>query len=217
MSQNLSITSRESITYDRDDFWVTSSNKQLNFVQHIKTLLKIDGEAAVVVPDNVLFEGGTGETVRRNLLQQMDLHTILRLPTGVFYAQGVKANVIFFDKKEASEEPWTKKVWIYDLRTNMKFTLKTNPLKYEDLKDFVKCYNPPNRYDRQETERFKAFTYEEIMKRDKVSLDIFWLKDESLEDLENLPPPEEIAAEIVENLQAALEEFTSIYEELQKE
>ncbi len=209
--------SRESITYERDDFWVTSSNKQLNFVQHIKTLLKIDGEAAVVVPDNVLFEGGAGETVRRNLLQQMDLHTILRLPTGVFYAQGVKANVIFFDKKEASEDPWTKKVWIYDLRTNMKFTLKTNPLKYEDLKDFIKCYNPPNRYDRHETERFKAFTYEEIMQRDKVSLDIFWLKDESLKDLENLPPPEEIAAEIVENLQAALEEFTSIYEELQKD
>jgi len=205
---------KESINYERDDFWVTSSNKQLNFVQHIKTLLKINGEAAVVVPDNVLFEGGAGETVRRKLLEQMDLHTILRLPTGIFYAQGVKANVIFFDKKPASEEPWTKEVWIYDFRTNKKFTLKQNPLTYEDLKDFIKCYNPANPKDRVETERFKRFTYDEIMQRDKVSLDIFWLRDESLEDLENLPPPEEIAAEIVENLQAALDEFTSIYEEL---
>ncbi len=144
----------------------------------------------------------------------MDLHTILRLPTGIFYAQGVKANVIFFDKKPASEDPWTKEVWIYDFRTNIKFTLKKNPLTYEDLKDFVKSYNPANPKDRKETERFKKFTYEEIMQRDKVSLDIFWLKDESLEDLENLPPPEEIAAEIVENLQAALEEFSSVYEEL---
>jgi len=202
------------LSYSRDDFWITSSNKQLNFVQHIKTIMKINGRAAVVVPDNVLFEGGAGETIRRKLLDDFDLHTILRLPTGIFYAQGVKANVIFFDKKPASADPWTQKVWYYDLRTNKKFTLKTNPLKFKDLEDFINCYQAGDRSKREDTERFKPYTYEEIVQRDKVSLDIFWLKDESLEDLENLPPPEEIAYEIVENLQVALDEFSAIYEEL---
>ena len=186
-------------------------------MQHVRTLLKINGRAAIVVPDNVLFEGGAGETVRRKLLQDCDVHTLLRLPTGVFYAQGVKANVLFFDRKPASERPWTEKLWIYDLRTNQHFTLKTNPLKFEDLQDFIKCYNPDNRHQRQETDRFKAFTYEELMQRDKASLDIFWLKDESLEDSDNLPEPEVLAAEIVENLEAALEQFKSIYEELGKD
>ena len=142
------------------------------------------------------------------------MHTLLRLPTGLFYAQGVKANVLFFEKKAASEKPWTDKLWIYDLRTNTHFTLKTNPLNYEDLEDFIKCYNPANRFERQETERFKVFTYDEIMKRDKVSLDIFWLKDESLEDSANLPAPEILAREIADNLEAALEQFNSIFEEL---
>ncbi|MDI6897161.1 MAG: N-6 DNA methylase [Methanocella conradii] len=205
---------RESLTYERPDFWATTSNKQLNFLQHVKTLLKENGRAAIVVPDNVLFEGGAGETVRKKLLETCDVHTLLRLPTGIFYAQGVKANVLFFDKKPASERPWTEKLWIYDLRTNMHFTLKTNPLKYDDLQDFIKCYNPENRHDRKESERFKAFTYEELMKRDKVNLDIFWLKDESLEDSENLPAPEIIAREIIENLEAALEQFRGIEEEL---
>jgi type I restriction enzyme M protein len=167
-----------------------------------------------VVPDNVLFEGGAGETVRRNLLHECDVHTLLRLPTGVFYAQGVKANVLFFDRKPASENPWTDKLWIYDLRTNQHFTLKTNPLKLKDLQDFIKCYNPDNRHERTETERFHEFSYDELIKRDKASLDIFWLKDESLEDSENLPEPEVLAAEIVENLETALEQFKSIYEEL---
>jgi len=205
---------REALTYERDDFWATTSNKQLNFVQHIATLLKINGRAAVVVPDNVLFEGGAGETVRRRLLAGFDVHTLLRLPTGVFYAQGVKANVIFFDKKPGREKPWTEKVWIYDLRTNMHFTLKTNPLRYEDLQDFIKCYNPENRHEREETERFKSFPYGEIMQRDKVSLDTFWLRDESLEDTENLPDPDVLAQEIMENLEAALMQFSSIVEEL---
>ena len=172
--------SKESIVYERNDFWATTSNKQLNFVQHIKSLLNIGGQAAMVIPDNVLFEGGAGETIRRKLLHECDVHTLLRLPTGVFYAQGVKANVIFFDRKSASETPWTKKLWIYDLRTNKHFTLKTSPLKYEDLKDFIKCYNPNNRHKRKETDRFKSFTYDELIQRDKVSLDIFWLRDESL-------------------------------------
>lgn len=207
--------SREAISYERQDFWATTSNKQLNFVQHIKSLLKINGSAAVVVPDNVLFEGGAGETVRRKLLQEYDVHTLLRLPTGVFYAQGVKANVIFFDRKPASEKVWTERLWIYDLRTNKHFTLKTNPLTYHDLEDFIKCYHPENRHDRQESERFKAFTYNELIQRDKVSLDIFWLKDESLEDMENLPDPDVLAAEIADNLEAALEQFRGIVDDLE--
>ena len=208
---------KESLIYERQDFWATTSNKQLNFLQHVKTLLKINGKAAIVIPDNVLFEGGAGETIRRKLLAECDVHTLLRLPTGVFYAQGVKANVLFFDRKPASEKSWTEKLWIYDLRTNKNFTLKTHPLRYEDLEDFIRCYNPEKRFERQETERFKAFTYDELMKRDKLSLDIFWLKDESLEDSENLPDPNVLAKEISENLETALEQFSSIYEDLEKE
>ncbi len=201
---------RETLTYERQDFWATTSNKQLNFVQHAKTLLNINGSAAIVVPDNVLFEGGAGETVRRKLLAECDVHTLLRLPTGIFYAQGVKANVLFFDRKPASETPWTQKLWIYDFRTNVHFTLKTNTLKFDDLQDFIKCYNPENRFERKETERFRAFDYADLIQRDKASLDIFWLKDESLEDSENLPDPDVLAREIVENLEGALEQFSSV-------
>ena len=207
---------REALSYNRQDFWATTSNKQLNFLQHVRNLLKINGRAAIVVPDNVLFEGGAGETVRRKLLQDCDVHTLLRLPTGVFYAQGVKANVLFFDRKPASETSWTEKLWIYDLRTNQHFTLKTNPLKLENLQDFIKCYNPDNRHDRKETERFRAFGYEELMQRDKASLDIFWLKDESLEDSDNLPDPVMLAREIVESLETALEQFRGIEDELEE-
>jgi type I restriction enzyme M protein len=206
--------SKESLTYFRDDFWATTSNKQLNFLQHVKSLLKINGRAAIVVPDNVLFEGGAGETVRRKLLHECDVHTLLRLPTGIFYAQGVKANVLFFDRMPASEKPWTKKLWIYDFRTNQHFTLKTNPLKRPDLDDFVTCYHAENRHKRKETDQFKSFTYEDLIKRDKASLDIFWLKDESLEDSANLPAPDVIAQEIVEDLQAALDEFALIAADL---
>jgi type I restriction enzyme M protein len=207
---------KESLTYERQDFWATTSNKQLNFLQHVKTLLTINGKVAIVVPDNVLFEGGAGETVRRKLLAECDVHTLLRLPTGVFYAQGVKANVLFFDKKPGREEHWTEKLWIYDLRTNQHFTLKTNTLGYDDLRDFIKCYHADNRFERQETERYRCFTYDELIKRDKASLDIFWLKDDSLEDSANLPAPEVIAQEIAENLEAALEQFQEIYGELGK-
>ena len=206
--------SKESLIYEREDFWATTSNKQLNFLQHVKSLLKINGRAAIVVPDNVLFEGGAGETIRRKLLHECDVHTLLRLPTGIFYAPGVKANVLFFDRKPASEKPWTETLWVYDLRTNKHFTLKQNPLTFEDLQDFLKCYNPKNRHERKETERFRAFSYNELMKRDKVNLDIFWLKDESLEEAENLPDPEILASEIVENLEAALEQFSAIVEEV---
>jgi len=205
---------REALSYNRQDFWATTSNKQLNFVQHIRSILKIDGRAAVVVPDNVLFEGGAGETIRKRLLTSCDVHTLLRLPTGIFYAQGVKANVVFFDNKPAGKDPWTKELWIYDLRTNIHFTLKTNRMSGESLTDFVKCYNPENRHKRKETERFKKFSYGEIAARDKTNLDIFWLKDDSLGDMENLPAPEVLALEIVENLEAGLNSFKEIVESL---
>jgi type I restriction enzyme M protein len=201
---------KETLVYERQDFWATTSNKQLNFLQHVKTILKINGKAAIVVPDNVLFEGGAGETIRKRLLSDCEVHTILRLPTGIFYAQGVKANVLFFDKKSASEKPWTDKLWIYDMRTNKHFKLKTNALKYEDLQDFIKCYNSKNKFERIETDRFKSFTYDDLIKRDKANLDIFWLKDESLEDSDNLPEPSIIAREIVENLESVLEQFEEI-------
>ena len=212
---------RESTTIVRDDFWASTSNKQLNFVQHVKTLLEINGRAAVVVPDNVLFEGGAGETVRRKLLHECDVHTLLRLPTGIFYAQGVKANVLFFDRRPASETPWTKQLWIYDLRTNMDFTLKTNPLAKDDLKEFIVCYNPDNRNKRKATfteknpeGRWRSFAYDELMARDKVNLDIFSLRDESLEDSANLPNPDVLALGIVEDLKAALAQFESIEDDL---
>jgi type I restriction enzyme M protein len=208
--------SREALTYYRDDFWATTSNKQLNFVQHVKSLLKIHARAAVVVPDNILFEGGAGETVRRKLPHECDVHTLLRLPTGVFYAQGVKANVLFFDRKPASETPWTKSLWIYDFRTNQHFTLKTNSLQRVELDDFVSCYHPENRHKRKETERFKSFSYEDLVKRDKANLDIFWLKDDSLEDSANLPDPGVIALEIAEDLEAALDQFSQIAADLKK-
>lgn len=217
-------TRREAQTIVRDDFWATTSNKQLNFVQHIKTILQIHGKAAVVVPDNVLFEGGAGETIRRKLLHECDVHTLLRLPTGVFYAQGVKANVLFFDRKPASATPWTKQLWIYDLRTNKEFTLKQNPLTRTDLDEFVTCFNPSNRHQRTATwssdnpdGRWRSYTYDELLARDKVSLDIFWLRDESLEDSANLPEPDVLAIEIVQDLQAALEQFAAIAEDLEAE
>src|SRR5215216_3115742 len=205
----------ESQIYERDDFWATTSNKQLNFLQHVKSLLKIGGTAAVVVPDNVLFEGGAGETVRRRLLREYDVHTLLRLPTGIFYAQGVKANVLFFERKPASATPWTKDLWIYDLRTNKTFTLKTKTLKRSDLDDFVEAYKPGNTDERSESERFKRWSYDDLEARPGLNLDIFWLRDESLEDSQSLQPPDVIAAEIVENLEAALEQFSEIYEELE--
>ncbi|MFN0313445.1 MAG: N-6 DNA methylase, partial [Burkholderiales bacterium] len=184
---------------------------------------------------------------RRKLLHECDVHTLLRLPTGLFYAQGVKANVLFLEKKPASETPWTKRLWIYDLRTNVHFTLKTNPLKREDLDEFVKCYNSANRHERKATwfdeaapsskagplpnpppraregmkgeavgalGRWRAYDYDELIARDKASLDIFWLRDESLTDSDNLPPPDVIAQEIVDDLEAALEQFRLIAADL---
>lgn len=209
---------REDREIERQDFVATTSNKQLNFGQHIMTILDTNGRAAVVLPDNVLFEGGAGETIRRKLLTDFDLHTMLRLPTGIFYAQGVKANVLFFDKKVARPgQPWTERLWVYDLRTNKHFTLKQNPLRRADLDDFVTAYKPEDRGQREESERWKSFTYDEITARDKANLDVTWLRDESLEDLDNLPSPEILAREIVEDLSAALAEFEAVAAALEEQ
>ena len=201
---------RDALTYERQDFWETTSNKQLNFLQHIVSMLKVAGKAAVVLPDNVLFEGGAGEKIRRKLLENCDVHTILRLPTGIFYAQGVKANVVFFDNAPKDGRVHTKGIWFYDLRTNKHFTLKTHTLKLADLQDFITCYNPENRHQRVATERFKLFSYEELMAREKASLDIFWLKDNSLDNLDDLPPPDVLQQEIIEHLEAALSAFRNV-------
>jgi type I restriction enzyme M protein len=209
---------KEDLVYNRQDFWATSSNKQLNFLQHIRSLLKTTGRAAVVLPDNVLFEGGSGEIVRKRLMETTELHTILRLPTGIFYANGVKANVLFFDNRPASKETATKDVWYYDYRTNIHHTLKRKPLRLEDLAEFIACYNPGNRQKRKETwhpeknpkGRWRKYSYEELITRDKTSLDLFWLKDDSLTDLDNLPEPADLAEEIIENIEAGLASFRAV-------
>jgi type I restriction enzyme M protein len=212
---------RQDLSYNRQDFWAGTSNKQLNFLQHIRSLLKITGQAAVVLPDNVLFEGGAGETVRKELMRSTDLHTILRLPTGIFYAQGVKANVLFFDNKPAAREPWTHEIWIYDYRTNVHHTLKKKTIGLEDLQPFIDAYCPGERQKRRETwsaanpeGRWRNFSYAEILARDKTNLDIFWLKDQSLADLDNLPDPDVLAKEILDNLAAAQESFAALVDGL---
>lgn len=211
-------TSKDTLSYERTDFVATTSNKQLNFVQHIYTILRVGGTAAVVLPDNVLFEGGAGETIRRKLLQDCNVHTLLRLPTGIFYAQGVKANVIFFEKRAAAEQAQTKDLWVYDLRTNKHFTPKSNPLTLDHLQDFIACYGKPGqRAQRRETEQFHRYDLAQLLARDKVNLDIFWLKDDALEDSATLPAPDVLALEITDNLQAALAQFASIAEELEIE
>ena len=197
---------KESLSYERDDFWTTTKNKQLNFLQHVKTILKINGKCAIVVPDNVLFEGNSGEIIRKKFLDEYHVHTLLRLPTGIFYAGGVKANVLFFDRKPGRTDgkTWTEKLWIYDFRTNQHFTQKENQLTRQDLDDFVKCYNAKNIQKRKESKKFKSYTYNELIKRDKISLDIFWLKDESTHDLENILPPKEISKQIKKDLRSTM-------------
>ncbi|MFH9708423.1 N-6 DNA methylase [Streptomyces luteogriseus] len=207
---------KQETEYDRDDFTATTTNKQLNFLQHIMSLTAVGGRAAVVLPDNVLFEGGAGEKIRRKLLDEFDLHTILRLPTGIFYAGGVKANVLFFEKKppRADGKPHTTETWVYDFRTGQHFTLKQRPLTRAHLDDFVAAYRTDDRSSRVESEDengpFKKFTYEELIARDKVNLDITWMKDPALDDADSGLPPEVIAEEIVRDLQSALNEFTAI-------
>ena len=186
-------------------------------MQHIYTLLKIDGRAAVVLPDNVLFEGGAGEKVRRSLLEKCRVHTLLRLPTGIWYSPGVKANVVFFDKKEGRADAWTDRLWVYDLRTNRHFTLKQKPIRRTDFDEFIACYKPGRTHERVSTwseddpgGRWRCYDYDDLRKRDKLSLDLFWIKDEGLTDADSLPPPDVIAAEVADDLQSALDQFTSI-------
>lgn len=206
----------EDLTYNRKDFWVTTTNKQLNFLQHIVSMLNSTGKAAVILPDNVLFEGGVGEIVRKKLLEKVNLHTILRLPTGIFYAQGIKANVLFFDMQSK-----TKDIWFYDYRTNINHTLKKNPLKYGNLENFIKCFKAKDRNNHFEVwsennpnGRWRKYSYNEIITRDKINLDILWLRNESTLDLDNLPDPEEIIVDIIENVEKVLANLIDIKNEL---
>ncbi|SHL30260.1 type I restriction enzyme M protein [Fibrobacter sp. UWH5] len=200
-----------SVDIDRQDFYVETKNNQLNFLQHIMVMLKNTGRAAVVLPDNVLFEGGAGETIRKELLKNFNLHTILRLPTGIFYAQGVKANVLFFQKGTP-----TKNVWYYDYRTGVKHTLATKPMQRQHLDDFVKCYNAGDISQRTETERFKCYPVDELLSRDKTSLDITWIKqtddDEDVSLGEIISIMEEKSLNIA-NAVACLKELMSGIEE----
>lgn len=175
-----------SVEINRPDFYVETKNNQLNFLQHMMLMLKTGGRAAVVLPDNVLFEGNAGETIRKKLLSDFNLHTVLRLPTGIFYAQGVKANVLFFTKGQP-----TKEIWIYDYRTDVKHTLATNKLERHHLDDFVTCYNAEPRQQTFDAEknpsgRWRCYPVHEILKRDKTSLDITWIKQGGEEDTRTL-------------------------------
>lgn len=207
----------------RDDFWTTTSNKQLCFVQHIINMLDSDGRAAIVLPDNVLFEGGAGEIIRKKLLEETNLHTILRLPTGIFYANGVKCNVLFLEKQKAVKRPLTDEIWFYDYRTNVHHTLKKHSLQFKHLEPFVQCYHSKDREKTAETwsekninGRFRKYSYSELIARDKTNFDITWLKDNSLVDLDSLPEPEILAQEIVDSLESVLNSFREVVRSLSK-
>lgn len=200
-----------SVDIDRNDFYVETKNNQLNFLQHIMLMLKNTGRAAVVLPDNVLFEGGAGETIRKKLLEDFNLHTILRLPTGIFYAQGVKANVLFFQKGTP-----TKNVWYYDYRTGIKHTLATKPMMRNHLDDFVKCYHAEDISQRKETYseenpngRWRKYPVSELLKRDKTSLDISWIKQTDDDDDLSL-------AELMSTIQQKSDNISKAVAELQK-
>jgi len=201
----------------RDDITYPTSNKQLVFLQHIYRGLKAGGRAAVVLPDNVLFEDGVGQKVRADLMDKCDLHTILRLPTGIFYAQGVKTNVLFFTRGQ-KDKANTKAVWFYDMRTNAPSFGKRTPFTRTHFVDFEKAYGTDSlgqskRKDHGGTGRFRKFTRDEIAKR-ADNLDISWLKDDSVTDHADLPEPDVIAADIVAQLQTALREMQALQDEL---
>jgi type I restriction enzyme M protein len=205
----------------REDFWVTTGNKQLAFLQHIVSMLSDNGRAAVVLPDNVLFEGGAGEVIRQKLLEKVNLHTVLRLPTGIFYAQGVNSNVLFFEKRKQNKTPATKEIWFYDYRTNVRHTPKKNPLTSKNLQNFIECYlaKDRNNTDQNYSEanqngRWRAYSYNEIQKRDKVNFDITWLKDDNLIDLDNLPETEDLINDIIDDIESALISFKTIRENI---
>jgi type I restriction enzyme M protein len=204
----------DKISYERSDFWATTSNKQLNFVQHVYSMLKKDGRAAVVVPDNVLFEGGAGEKIRRELLQRSAVHTLLRLPTGIWYSPGVKANVLFFDKKPLAVAPATKEIWVYDLRSSKKFSVRQSPIECEDLSDFIQCYRADDPTKRQETPLFRKFKYSEIMERDKANLDFQW-QDETVTGIQD-ETPQALMKEILKDLEEAMREFSAAQSEMDR-
>ena len=201
-----------SVEINREDFYVETKNNQLNFLQHMMVMLKNGGRAAVVLPDNVLFEGGAGEVIRKKLLTEFNLHTILRLPTGIFYAQGVKANVLFFSKGTP-----TKDIWFYDYRTGVKHTLATNPMQRHHLDDFVECYKSENILARQETYdsesnpngRWRKYNVDDILKRDKTSLDITWIK-------QNDDDNDYTLAELMAQIQEKSDNISKAVAELQK-
>ena len=223
-SSSYSITNDEKLAKQdghklRDDFWTTTSNKQLCFVQHIITMLENEGRAAIVLPDNVLFEGGAGEIIRKELLERTNLHTILRLPTGIFYANGVKVNVLFLENGKK-----TKDIWFYDYRTNVHHTLKKHSLQFEHLKGFIDCYHSNDRNKTNESwssekqnGRFRKYSLKEIISRDKTNFDITWLRDDSYVDLDSLPEPEILAQEIINNLESALVSFKEVVKSLEKQ
>jgi len=204
----------EKISYKRPDFWATTSNKQLNFVQHVYSMLKEDGCAAVVVPDNVLFEGGAGEKIRRALLKRCEVHTLLRLPTGIWYSPGVKANVIFFEKKTVTNVQATKEIWVYDLRSNFSFSIRHNPISNENLTDFIECYQSENRNQRKETEHFRRFTYQEIIARDKINLDFQW-RYQTSDNTQN-ETPQALMKGIMNDLKEAIKEFGAAEKEIRR-
>jgi type I restriction enzyme M protein len=204
----------DKISYHRPDFWATTSNKQLNFVQHVYSILKETGRAAVVVPDNVLFESGVGETIRRTLLQRCDVHTLLRLPTGIWYSAGVKANVLFFDKTPGTNTPATREIWVYDLRSNQNFSLRQNPIRTQDLTDFIQAYRADDRTRRTETDRFRRFRYSEILGRDKANLDIQW--QQATAHTSRGDTPQTLMREILNDLGEAMREFAEAEKEIRR-
>jgi type I restriction enzyme M protein len=204
----------DKISYEREDFWTTTSNKQLNFVQHVHSMLKENGRAAVVVPDNVLFESGAGEKIRRALLHQCEVHTLLRLPTGIWYSPGVKANVLFFDKKPLAKTPATNDLWVYDLRSERSFSLRQNPIGTADLTDFIHCYHADDRTGRKETAQFRRFTYAEIIARDKANLDFQWQQEAT--NTTQGETPQALMKEILKDLEEAMREFAAAESEIQR-
>ena len=207
----------------RKEFWAVTSNKQLNFMQHVPGMLAEGGRAAMVVPDNVLFERGAGEVIRRRLMEGYNVHTLLRLPTGLFYAQGVKANVIFFDWPAKSQAPATKRIWVYDLRTDMHFTLKTKRLRRSDLEEFIECFAGGIDSERRETwskrnpsGRWRAYDYSEIVERPECNMDLSWITPSSSVRSQPILSPDVLTQAIAADLRNALTEIEKIAFSLSK-
>ncbi len=202
----------DQLVYRREDFLATTSNKQLNFLQHVMTLLGTKGRAAVVLPDSVLSEAGPGETIRRALLTKFDVHTLLRLPTGIFYAGSVKSSVLFFDQRSGRGEKRGGNLWTYDMRTGRRFSLRSDPLTDEALQDFVRRYAGPARTGRREEGPFRSFPVADILASDRCSLDLGI--ETRAGGAEELDPPAVIAAEIAYNLETAADAIRALEHQL---